>query len=58
MSEEKISVEEQVTLIKGDVALFLHDAEKITNKTAARRARTCSLAIEKKLKRFRKDSLK
>ena len=59
MAEETvISVEDQVLLIKADMALFIHDAEKVTNKTAARRARTGSLVIAEKMKRFRKDSLK
>jgi len=58
MADKEMHVEDQVRLIKADMDLFLFDAIKLTNKTAARRARQCSLAIDKKLKRFRKDSLK
>lgn len=37
---------------------FMHNSQKIHNKTAARRARVASLGIEKTLKKYRAISIK
>jgi len=56
MAESKI--QQDVYLINKLVTEFTFEAEKVGNKAAARRARKCSLQIQKMLKDFRKNSLK
>lgn len=53
---------QEVTELYGKVSSemnkFLTDAAKHTNQSSARRARTCSLALEKLLKEYRRISIK
>jgi hypothetical protein len=55
---EMSAMEEQVYNIKQTMIGFTVDAEKVANKSAARRARKTSLAITKMLKEYRATSIK
>ena len=44
--------------VSSEMNKFLTDAAKPTNQSSARRARTCSLTLEKLLKEYRRISIK
>ena len=51
-------VEKQVAILETTMKSFIKDASKGTNKAAARRARKCSMGIQRLLKNYRAYSLK
>jgi len=51
-------MEERVAAIKAKMDEFCKEAAKITNKSAARRARMLSMTIRKMLKAYKADSIK
>jgi len=56
--EAREQMERQVDCIKNAMNSFMADAEKVTNKSAARRARKLSLEIGQQLKDYRAKSIK
>jgi len=52
------TIETQVKELDDSMNQFLLDAKKLTNKSAARRARKLSMEISRQMKQYRADSLK
>jgi 5'-deoxynucleotidase YfbR-like HD superfamily hydrolase len=50
-------MEKLINDINAKIEEFQAEAEKTSNKAAARRARKCSLELEKLFKQYRKDSV-
>jgi hypothetical protein len=57
-ANELTTMEDQVYKIKNAMISFLRDAEKVDNKSAARRARKLSMEITRMLKDYRAASIK
>jgi hypothetical protein len=57
-ANELTTMEDQVYKIKNAMISFLGDAEKVDNKSAARRARKLSMEITRMLKDYRAASIK